>query len=131
MLNNDQQRQEIFSAIMNDQTHMNQFMQSMMGNTQAQSMMRGNHGMMGMMMSDSTGMNNMMGMMHGNPQMMTGMMDHMMQMCDNDSLARHSMMGMMMNHPALMTSMMQVMHGQGMMDNDWLKKGMSKLKSDK
>jgi hypothetical protein len=127
-LQDEQQRNEIFNAIINDHSYMDQFMQSMKGNNHAQMMMKGNKGMMGMMMTDTADVRNMMNMMQGNSQMMGSMMGQMMQMCNKDSTLRNNMMGMMMNHSDMMRSMMTRMNQAGLMDKNCLMKGMKQLK---
>lgn len=104
LLKDNNKKQEIFNAIINDSALSKEFMDAMMKNPQCCKRMMSNDGMMKMMMNDSTKMHNMM---DGNKDMQHMMMAQMMDMAEKDTSMCKSMMQMMKQKP----SMMQMMKG--------------------
>lgn len=104
MLQDQQNREQVYQTIMKDQSYMKEFMQEMRQNKQAMQMMNDNQGMKPMMQGQQ---------MHG-----------MMQ----DSTAMNQMMQSMMQDPERMQQMMRMMHQNGMMSDDCMKAGMKKMK---
>jgi outer membrane lipoprotein-sorting protein len=111
LLQNDESKKEIFSAIIADHQMMTDFMGDMVNNEHAVMMMKGDQKMMGMMMKKGT----MMKMMNDNPEMMHGMMAEMMK----DGKMMGNMVGMMNKEGMMSEECMQSC--KKMMDN----KGMS------
>ncbi len=118
LLQDEAMRKELFSTIAGNHEMMMEFMNVMIQNEHAMSMMQGNKQMMQHMMGGK-GMQHMMGMMKENASMMQGMMQHMM------------------NDPQMMRHMMQMMHQKGMMSQECMQQmmqqmgqGMDEMKSE-
>ena len=130
VLENQENKTELFNAIQNDHQLMMEFMQNMHGNQHAMMMWKNNqmmgqqgeemnqqHQMMGqghMMGTDGDypmmDKSSMMDMMHNNPEMMQMMMNNMVDVCATDSVMSRNMINQMSQHP----HMMQMMKGQMM-----------------
>lgn len=105
LLENQETKNEIFTAIMQDEELMNDFMNEMMANENAMMSMRGNQQMMGHMMDQG----HMRTMMQENPDMQKTMMNNMMQ------------------NGAMMSQMMSKMHQQGMISEDCLQAAQKRM----
>lgn len=106
MLQNQENRDEVYQTIMQDQAYMKEFMQQMHQNKKAMKMMDDNKGM--------------------EPMMKGHKMDGMMQ----DSTSMDNMMQSMMQNPEMMQKMMRMMHQKGMMSDDCMKASMMKMKDN-
>ena len=132
LLNNQETRKELFSAIQNDHELMTDFMQNAKGNQHAMMMMGQNGQMMGQ--NGQMGMNNkqqmmgqsdMMNMMHNNPEMMGMMMNNMISACATDSVMSRNLVHGMARYPQMRQMMKGYKnqqgtmgpHGQGVMMN--------------
>ncbi|MDZ7846527.1 MAG: hypothetical protein U5L96_07045 [Owenweeksia sp.] len=96
VLENEEQRQELMTAIAEDHDLMMEMHQTMMQSEHGKMMMQGDEDMMKMMMKNQ-GM--MKDMMMKNPEMGLQMMQNMMQ---SDTSMSHQMMGMMMKNKGMM-----------------------------
>jgi hypothetical protein len=99
MLENKETREEIYTAILNDDAMMTEFMDHMQADDRVMNRMRGHGHMMGRMMEDE---------------------DAFATMMDRDEQFRNHMMTMMMNHQPWMTQMMNQMHQRGFMSQECL-----------
>ncbi len=117
LLENKETRTAIFNSITGSHELMADFMAVAKTNEHAMMMIKEGNTMMGQ--SHQMGMENkglqmhgdhkMMGaesgMMMNNPEQMQMMMEHMMKMCDQDSVLRSKMCSMMAEHPKMMETM--------------------------
>ncbi|MDX5418657.1 MAG: hypothetical protein LPK09_05525, partial [Hymenobacteraceae bacterium] len=108
MLQNENERQEVYNTILESEEMRNELMAEMRERNMGEGMM-GRGGMMqgGGMMGDTTGM----GGMHR--QQMQARMQQMMALCDSDSTACNEMTRMMLENRALMGNMMKRMRQGG------------------
>lgn len=125
LLQNKEERNETFNAILNNHELMMDFMEAMKGNEHAMMMMKSNNqmmdnnGKMGMGQEHQMVDNDkMMSMMKDNPEMMQKMMGSMMDICEKDSFMRCKMADMMVQHPEMMKTMMQKMKDKDQMKMD-------------
>lgn len=97
MMQNEQTREEVYEAILEDDMMMNEFMDHMQQSDRAMGMMRGHQHMMGSMMQDE---------------------DAFMNRMENNPQFRNHMMNMMMNYRPMMQQMMTHMHQQGIISDE-------------
>jgi hypothetical protein len=122
LLQDKNNRQKVFTAILDDEKMRNEFMDVMRERNMGA--MMGQGGMMhgGGMMADSMGMAGL------NRGQMQARMQQMMALCQSDSAACNLMAGMMMRQRELMGNMMQRMQQRGMMDDNCLQQMRRRLK---
>ncbi|MEB2787193.1 hypothetical protein [Algoriphagus persicinus] len=113
MLENEESRNQIYEAIISDNEHSKQLMQAMMEDDNTQMMMKDNGKLMNMMMSDN--------------EDMMGMMSNMMNMAESDSSVCTHMMTLMKDKPNMMGQMMEMMHKEGMMDQETMMRNREKM----
>ena len=107
LMNNPENRTQVFNAISQNDDYMTEFMESMHNNPHTMQMMHDNKKIMGSMMNGEG-----------------------MQMMMKDSTMMHSMMNGMMSDGKMMGSMMKMMHEKGMMSEDCMK-SCSQMMSEK
>ncbi|MCJ8167114.1 hypothetical protein MKJ04_19895 [Pontibacter sp. E15-1] len=110
MLKDEQRKEQIFSAILNDREMRAELMKRMMAEGDGSSMMMQH--MMQATESDTATCNMMSSMMMKNPHMMDMMMSSMMDKAEGDNAVCKKMCMMMMGSDK-MKGMMQEMKGQG------------------
>lgn len=123
MLENEQQREEIMTAISNDHNMMVEMMSHIMESNHAMQMMEGNTAMLGRMMGNRQ---MMMDIMVKDTAIAKGMMDNIMVMMEKDSTMCSMMGGMMMGNE----HMMGMMQNKGKSMN-MIKGGMMHQKQNK
>ncbi len=105
MLNNDAQKQEIFSAILSNDDACSEMIDSLMIKHHEQMMTKMNGKMNGNQSMQMGMMDNMMGMCNSDSSMCKMMMGKTMDMCDMDKSKCKMMMGSMQEHPKTMESL--------------------------
>lgn len=124
ILENEESRNQLYETIISDSEHSKQLMQAMMEDDHTLMMMKDNGELMSMMMSNNE---NMMGMMKSNPELTQGMMSSMMNMAESDSSVCTHMITLMKDKPNVMGQMMDMMHKEGMMDQETMMRNREKM----
>ena len=113
MLHDEDERQQVYSAILEDEQMRNELMANMRDQNMGAGMMRG--GMVqGEMIGDTSGMVNL------HRQQVQQHMKQLMTLCDSDTVACNEMARFLLQHPGMMENVVERMHQQGMIDTTQL-----------
>ena len=113
MLQNDEQKKDIISAILVNEAVSSELMDSLMIHHHDQMMTKMNSMMTGDKMMQGEMMGTMMDMCKSDDAMCKNMMDKTMEMCDADSTKCKMMMGSMQSHPNVMKSIQGMCNMKG------------------
>lgn len=113
VLKDETKRKEIITSIVSHEPYRAELMDEMMSNDSCKHMMhermKSDPAMMQMMMHDSTMMHKMMS---GDKSMQIKMMDHMVDMAENDSVLFNAMRTRMNSKPQMITRMMKMQNSK-------------------
>ncbi|MDO6391291.1 hypothetical protein Q4E40_14215 [Pontibacter sp. BT731] len=113
MLRDEDDRQQVYSTILEDEQMRNELMAQMRDQNMGAGMMRG-----GMMQGGTIG--DTSGMVSLHRQQVQQHMKQMMTLCETDTVACNEMARLMLQHPGMMNSMMERMHQRGLVDSSHL-----------
>ena len=127
--NIDSPRDQMFSALIEDETYRNEFMEAMQAKypdlilESAFAITNDNKGMQAEMM------NQMVAMCYSDSSMSEMMMGMSMNMCEMDKKLCNKMSHMMINHPGTMKCMIHMMHEKGMINKGCRDEMMTSIES--
>lgn len=126
MLQNENERQEVYNTILENEEMRNELMAEMRERNMGEGMM-GRRGMMqgGGMVGDTSGMTGM------HQQQMQAQIKQMMQLCETDTAACREMTDLMLQSRSIMGNMMLGIQRRGMMDTGCLQQMMRQMEPNK